>query len=209
MIKSLMEGQYYRLRSAGLFFGDMMAYWRQLKKNQMCEPGLNSEFLTTDVTFDYVKSEKNASEFQFIRRSVCFGDHATILKHYLEAEKFKHGASFEINQIMAAFLECCTRSYLDRLTGRFSMSQDDIENYLRHVKKRLLNPRMTILEEMSDRYLSEVERNVQYLVRKQIKEGITAFDPTYLSKYLANINYEQDKRRELLLEIPISTVKKL
>jgi hypothetical protein len=201
-LKSLMEGQFYRLRSSSLFFGDMIAYWRQLKRNKMCEPGINSEFATTSVTLEYVKSHDVDPEFQFVKKKTCFGDHATILKFYLADDKYKNGTSLEINQILSLFLECCTRRYLDQCKGE---SQEDIEIYLRRVKKRLLNPRLTIVEEMSDGILSEVERNVKYLTLRQKKEKIEAFDQMYLERFLNKIHGEQNKRCDTLMEIPMST----
>jgi len=201
MMRSLLEGQFYRLRSESYFIGDMIGFWRQLKRNKLCCPTLNAEFTTTDITIEYISSPKEDPEFNFVKRKITFGDHGAIIKNLLDKERFKNGISFEINQILSAFIECTTRSYMEKVLG-----SAEVDNYLNRLKKRLLNPRMSILEEMSDRFLSEVERNIHFLSLKQVKENIQAFDQNYLDTYLQAIRSEQDHRRALMLMIPIENI---
>lgn len=193
MLKSLMEGKIFHLRPEAYFIADMVKYWRQLKRNKMTDPYLNAEFTTTTTTIEY-----SSDQFKIKSVKILFGDHGSFIESLIRENNYRETCCFQVNQIIAAFLECCTRRYME---GQFGAGAR-VDRYIKFVKRKLLNPRQTILEEMSDDNLAEAERNMQYIARKQIKESLEALDNKFLKRYIKTIHMEQDRRREITLAIP-------
>lgn len=193
MIKSLMEGEIFNLRPSIFYSGDLKKYWRQLKRNRITDPHLNGEFTRTTSIVEY-----SQGEFKFKSTKTQFGDHALYLESLILENLFKCIDSNLVTQIIAAFIECVTRKYME---GEYGIGTK-IDSYIRLLKKRILNPRIAILEEMSDDRLAEVERNMIFISQKQKQEAFEAFASKYLLRYIEKIHLEQKKRRDIILSIP-------
>jgi hypothetical protein len=177
---------------------DIQRLWSQLRRNRETRPDLNPEMVRSTCVVEYSRDldAVKCGEFKMLRCKTFIGDHQVLYDNLLLDNRDAKN-DFQTVQILVLWLECIARRYLDKIGP-----SERVDRYINEMKALIFNPRKSVLDEMSEEDLAEVERNTQYVLERQRQLDIFAFPDAYLQRFINKINEETTNRRNLLLAIP-------
>lgn len=175
-----------------------MKHWQVCEKNLQVDVLKNPEFAKLDcgITYshDMLNHKISSCKVDYIKYE--FGDQISLFKQLFDTFNFDC-SNDNVIHIFLIWIETFVREFRGNSDGEVG---EKVEEYIHRIKELFFPLTKCMTKAMHDEYLSDLIENIKIIKIRQEKEGLIAFKPKYLDKYLTSLKNERNRRRSLIFE---------